>query len=598
MESFVKNLLTQYEHDRCHLLAIFWSIQKKYGYISKYALQYLAAQLNTSVIDLEDTLSFYHFFYSAPMGQTQIYLNSSITAWHQGQQEIQLAFEDELGIKLGEVSRKHNIALLETPCIGMSDQEPACLINFLPFTNMTPKRARFIAQELKNGTKPKQLLGRIDQKMQKKLFKGHEVNNIVHTKSFLLKTYRKGKALQIAIAMDHSKIIDEVKESGLRGRGGAGFPTWKKWQLCRQFEHARPVVVCNADEGEPGTFKDRMLMSDRAPMLFEGMAIAGRAISASEGIIYLRAEYQYLLPRLESQLKQFRKLHLLGEAILSQDNFNFDIRIVVGAGAYVCGEETALIESLEGKRGEPRIRPPFPVEFGFKNRPTIVNNVETYCSVAKIIEKGAKEFKQLGTENSCGTRLFSLSGDIAKPGIYEWPWGISIAQILENAGAKNTMAIQIGGPSGTLISAQESTRKICFEDIATGGAICIFSQERNIFEILQNYTKFFVNESCGCCTPCRGGSVLLLDFVNKLQQGKAHHKDLENVKQWANIITQTSRCGLGQTCSNPIMTSLKYFPYIFQKSLLPDPADGIFDFDLDKATAQYDHLMNKNEKDI
>ncbi|MBI2522347.1 MAG: NAD(P)H-dependent oxidoreductase subunit E [Bdellovibrio sp.] len=586
LPSFIEKLVIQYQGDKCTLLNMLWDIQKHFDYVSEEAVAHLARNLNISQIDLQDTLTFYHFFHTRPAGKVKIYLDTSVTAVHQGQAQVQAAFEKELGIVLGEVSKDYDIGLYATPCIGLSDQGPACLINFLPFTQMTAKRAVFIARQLKKGISPQKLLGCLGRKSKKRLRQGQEVTNLIQRKDFLLNDRVAGAGLKKAMQKTPEDIINNIKISGLRGRGGAGFPTWKKWELCRNTESDTHYVICNADEGEPGTFKDRLLLTKHAPMLFEGMAITGRAIGAQEGIIYLRAEYQYLLPRLSRALTIFHKKYL------------FRIRIQIGAGAYVCGEETALLESLEGKRGEPRIRPPFPVESGYKGRPTVINNVETFCTVTRIMEKGPKKFCDKGTEQSSGTRLFSLSGDILKPGIYEWPFGITISQILTEVRARDALALQIGGPSGTLISAHEKERKICFEDLATGGAITVFSKKRDLLQIIQKHMEFFVNESCGCCSPCRAGNVMLLEFVQMLKDRKAHARNLKNVLQWCRIITQTSRCGLGQTSSNPILTALKSFPELFHNFLIPDPKDGVWNFDLKMATGKYDQIFEKNEHGI
>ncbi|OFZ15711.1 MAG: hypothetical protein A2X86_17560 [Bdellovibrionales bacterium GWA2_49_15] len=571
LQSFIANLATQYHSDRCHLLDMFWDIQRSFQHVSKDALKHLAHQLKTSQIDLEDTLTFYHFFHTRPAGKFQIYLDSSVTAWHQGQEIVQKIFENELGTTLGEVSKEFDIGLFATPCIGMSDQGPACLIDFIPFTHLTPRRALFIARQLKQGIPPQKIWSKI--------------SNKIHRKDLLLDQYHEEAGLKHAMIKGPEEIINILKISGLRGRGGAGFPTWKKWDFCRKAQGDSRYVICNADEGEPGTFKDRLLLTTRAFMLFEGMAIAAHAVGAQHGIVYLRAEYQYLLPKLNLELTRFKQNHSL------------PIHIQLGAGAYVCGEETALLESLEGKRGEPRVRPPFPVERGYKGCPTIINNVETFCTVTHLLEHGPKKFLANGTSQSTGTRLFSVSGDVLKRGIFEWPFGITIGQILQEVKARAPLAVQIGGPSGTLINAKEKDRKICFEDLATGGAITIFSEERDILEIIQRHMEFFVGESCGCCSPCRAGNVMLLEFVQKLRSKKAKEHSLENVKAWAKIITHTSRCGLGQTSPNPILTGLKYFPEIFQNLINPDSADGVWNFDLPRATRAFEAISQKSERE-
>ena len=283
--------------------------------------------------------------------------------------------------------------------------------------------------------------------------------------------------LRVALGMSRADIIGEVSACNLRGRGGAGFPTGTKWNLAAAAKvkaGGNKYVVCNADEGEPGTFKDRVILADHADMVFEGMTIAARAIGAKIGILYLRSEYVYLRPHLEQVLEKRRHNHLLGTDIGGVAGFDFDIHIHMGAGAYVCGEETALIESLEGHRGEPRNRPPFPVDTGFNGQPTVVNNVETFAWVVCILSRTAQWFKSIGTAKSTGYKLFSVSGDCREPGVYEFPLGITVGELLEKVGGQGAKAVQVGGASGHCIPASEFGRRIAFEDISTGGSIIVF----------------------------------------------------------------------------------------------------------------------------
>ena len=325
--------------------------------------------------------------------------------------------------------------------------------------------------------------------------------------------------LKKALGMSRIDVIDEVRASTVKGRGGAGFPTGVKWNLAAAAKADRKYVVCNADEGEPGTFKDRVLLTEYAPLIFEGMLIAGYAINAQKGYLYLRGEYRSLKAGLEKVLEGMRRDNMLGEKILGNEKFNFDIEIKLGAGAYVCGEETALIESMEGQRGEPRNRPPFPVNTGFLGYPTIVNNVETLVAVPHIIVKGSAWFKKIGTEKSAGSKLLSISGDCDKPGVYEVAFGTTVADIVKLAEAKNTKAVQIGGASGICIGKDEFHRMIAFEDIPTGGSVMMFNATRNMLDTVENFLEFFKEESCGQCTPCREGMPVLLEGVELIRKG-------------------------------------------------------------------------------
>jgi len=385
------------------------------------------------------------------------------------------------------------------------------------------------------------------------------------TNDLTFSTLDKDAGLKAAIGTKPADVIGTISDSALKGRGGAGFPAGFKWKLAAEAESDEKFVICNADEGEPGTFKDRLLLSDFADLVFEGMTIGGFAIGAKSGILYLRAEYTYLLAHLEDVLAKRREENLLGENILGK-GFDFDIRIQMGAGAYICGEESALIESLEGQRGEPRNRPPFPVEDGFKHKATIVNNVETLCWAAAVMSKGAKWFKSAGTEQSAGFKLLSISGDIAKPGVYEIEFGTKISDILHMAGCEcekgtpcKVKAIQIGGASGICVPAKDIGRKIAFEDIATGGSIIVFGQDRDMLHVAKNFLEFFVEESCGQCTPCREGNVVLLDGVELLEEGKCSMKYLNELVSLGETMKVASKCGLGQTSARAFLSIVKHF---------------------------------------
>ena len=365
--------------------------------------------------------------------------------------------------------------------------------------------------------------------------------------------------LKAALAMSRADLVDVVRDSGLKGRGGAGFPTGMKWGFCAAEKAEQKYIVCNADEGEPGTFKDRVILTRFADLVFEGMTIGGFAIGASLGIVYLRAEYTYLRPHLNEVIQRRRAAGLLGRNVCGLQGFDFDILVAMGAGAYVCGEETALIESLEGFRGEPRNRPPFPVVAGLLNNPTVVNNVETLASVAAIMARGTDWFKGFGTDKSSGYKLFSISGDCEKPGVYEFPWGITVAELLKEVGGEAAKAVQIGGASGVCVPARDFARTLAFEDIPTGGSIMVIGPDRDILDVAENFLDFFVEESCGQCTPCRLGNPQMLEAVKLLKQGACPPEFLKNVKEMAATMQVASKCGLGQTSPSAFLSILEGF---------------------------------------
>jgi [NiFe] hydrogenase diaphorase moiety large subunit len=381
---------------------------------------------------------------------------------------------------------------------------------------------------------------------------------IERTGPVLFSTYKRGEGIKKALKQKRKDILFELKDSGLKGRGGAGFPTSTKWMLTAAAKADKKFIICNADEGEPGTFKDRVLLMEYPALVFEGMIIGGYTVGAKVGIVYLRAEYEYMLEELETYLSNMREDNLLGEGILGTD-FSFDISIRLGSGAYVCGEETALIESLEGNRGEPRNRPPFPVNTGYLGYPTSVNNVETLSAVPHIIVKGGGWFKKLGTDRSSGSKLFSVSGDCEKPGVYELPWGITINELIEIVDAKNTKAVQVGGASGTCIPKSQFDRKFGYEDIPTGGSVIIFNESRNMLRVLKNFMEFFVEESCGQCTPCRIGNIKLLEGVEMIERGDFTFKYINTLKELGKTMQVASKCGLGQSSPNAFISILDNF---------------------------------------
>ena len=367
------------------------------------------------------------------------------------------------------------------------------------------------------------------------------------------------EGLRKALQKTRADLIAEITASQLKGRGGAGFPTGVKWNLAAAASGEQKFVVCNADEGEPGTFKDRVILSEHADLVFEGMTIGGYAIGASRGILYLRGEYTYLRDHLEGVLAERRKKGLLGKDVGGKSGFAFDIEIRMGSGAYVCGEETALIESLEGHRGEPRNRPPFPGDTVVLGNPSIVNGVETFAWVASIGVRGAEWFKGIGTPRSAGLKIFSVSGDCRQPGIYEFPLGISVEKLLEACGGQGAKAVQIGGASGQCIPASEFHRTIAFEDVATGGSIIVFGPQRDMLEVARNFLEFFVEESCGQCVPCREGNPKLLEGVELLEHGRCSMRYLKELCALGETMQVASKCGLGQSAPNAFLSIVRHF---------------------------------------
>jgi len=382
------------------------------------------------------------------------------------------------------------------------------------------------------------------------------------------------KALQKALSMDRDAIIDEIKKSGLRGRGGAGFPTGVKWQLCAKEVSAKKYVICNADEGDPGAFMDRSTLEGDPHSVIEGMIIGAYAIGANEGYIYCRAEYPMALEHLKTAIAAAEKKNYLGKNILGS-SFSFDLHIKEGAGAFVCGEETALIRSIEGKVGEPRQRPPYPIQKGVWGKPTIINNVETWANIPIIIQNGSADYNAIGTNTSKGTKIFSLVGKIKNTGLVEVPMGITIKEIIYDIGGGSPdrtkiKAIQTGGPSGGCIPISMFDLAIDYDSLAKAGSIMgsggvvVMDEETCMVDIARFFMDFTQDESCGKCTPCRVGTRRILEILNRICAGEGKDGDLETLDMLCSEIKATSLCGLGQGAPNPVESTLKHFRHEYE----------------------------------
>lgn len=598
MENPVKQIIEKYGSDPNRLMDILIDIQELYGCIGTEAVKEIAKATGMSMADVQQTITFYHFLSTEQRGKYTIYLNNSAVAIMYGQKAIRETFEKEVGISFGEVTDDGLIGLFDTACIGMNDQEPAAIINNRVFTRLTPYRVREIVQYMKEGRDMEELINESygDGKNHHPSLKSMVSSNIRRKGMILSDKYVAGTVIRdILPKISPEAVIGEIKHSHIRGRGGAGFPTGLKWEFCRRAKGDKHYVVCNADEGEPGTFKDRVILTEKPELVFEGMAVAGYAIGGDEGILYLRYEYRYMKDYLEGVLQGMRDGGILGKNISGIEGYNFDIRIQYGAGAYVCGEESALLESLEGKRGEPRDKPPFPVEKGYLGQPTIINNVETFATAVRIVENGGEWFTQFGTEDSTGTKILSISGDCMFPGVYEVNWGFNVNDMLDMVGAYNVQAVQVGGPSGTLIGADEFHRTLGYSDLSTGGSMIIFGMQRNLLrDVVLNFMEFFIDESCGSCSTCRSMPEVMKNKLEKILHGNGVKSDLEDLKQWGKVLN-ASRCGLGQTAGNPIISSLKNFRHLYEELIQKDKE---FDmgFDLEASVQRSCKYVNRVPK--
>ncbi len=553
-----------------HLLHVLHALQQQFLHISDEAVREVAAHLDLPLSQVDAVNEFYSFFHKTPRGRYDIlFSNCTSCGYMAGGVDLMAMLGRRLDIVAGNTRSDGLVSMDQTSCIGMCDHGAALLVNGMPITRLDDSRIDRIAA-----------LVEAEAPLEDWPPEWFQVDDNIRVSGLLLKDdLTVGIGLRKMLELDVADTLSEIIQSGLRGRGGAGFSTGMKWQFCREAQGAAHYVVCNADEGEPGTFKDRVILHSHADSLFEGMTVCAFAVGAKQGYLYLRGEYRYLLPHLQSVLARRRELALLGVDILGQPGFSFDIDIVVGAGAYICGEESALIESLEGKRGIPRVRPPFPVTHGYRGQPTVVNNVETFIAAAHIVLRGSAWFRAEGTEKSAGSKILSISGDCATPGIYEYPFGVTIRQVLDDCGAKNAQAVQVGGPSGTLIDSAEFDRRLGFDDLSTGGSLMVFGQARDLLAVIVNFAHFFAHESCGFCTPCRVGTALLKNGLGKIAGGHGTRYDLDEMQHIATLVKCRSHCGLGQTAANPILDGLQRFPQTFEQRLVHHDFEPHFDLD-------------------
>lgn len=478
------------------------------------------------------------------------------------------------------------VKILQTGCFGFCEKGP--IVKILPdntfYTEVKPEDANeIVAEHIIKGRKVERLLY-VDPEVEKHIsdakhmdFYKKQMRIALRNCGFIdpenIDEYigRDGyQALAKCLTeMTPEEVIEEMKKSGLRGRGGAGFPTGLKWQFARSYQNEQKYVVCNADEGDPGAFMDRSILEGDPNSVIEAMAICGYAIGASQGRVYIRAEYPLAIKRLETAIKQAREYGLLGENILGTD-FSFDIQLCFGAGAFVCGEETALIHSMEGKRGEPTTKPPFPAESGFWGKPTNVNNVETFANVPVIFLKGADWFSSIGTEKSKGTKVFALAGKINNVGLIEVPMGTTLREVIYDIGGgikngKKFKAAQTGGPSGGCLTEKDLDTPIDFDNLVAkgsmmgSGGLIVMDEDDCMPAVAQFYLEFTEEESCGKCTPCRVGTKRLSELLKDITSGKGTMEHIAELKRISQVIRDTALCGLGQTAPNPVLSTLAHF---------------------------------------
>ena len=552
----VARALARHGLNPTHLLQILREIQEDSDWISPDIEREVAAGLGIPVTRVQSVVHFYSFLYDRPRGRYRVLFSDNITDRMLGNAALIDHMLKRLKLRRGQTSADGAVSIDTTSCTGMCDQGPAMLVNNRAVTRLTAWRIDEICELIQSGTPVAEWPADF-----------FRVDDNIRRRETLLTPVEPGAALDAGIACGRQGMMDEMKRSKLRGRGGAGFPTGTKLEGARNAPGAEKYIVCNADEGEPGTFKDRVLLNSYAVRVLEGMALAGFVVGSTKGFIYLRGEYRHLLDKLQTEIELMRKERRLGIAIRGCSGFDFDVEIHMGAGGYVCGEGTAQIESLEGKPGRPRVRPPSMVQVGYLGRPSVVDNVETLAHITEIAIEGGASFAKRGTHTSTGTKLISISGDCDRPGVYEYPFGVTVDRLLDDCGARAVTAVQVGGASGVLLTPDEFSRRIAFEDVSTNGSFMIFGPDRDIFDAARNFAHFFAHESCGFCTPCRVGTAIQRTIMDKIAEGRGSRYEVNDLMRLADFMKKNSHCGLGETAGNAVRDTINKFRPAFEQRL-------------------------------
>lgn len=535
---------------RAGLLPALHAAQKIYGWISEPVAAEIARSLRVPLADVHGVIEFYSLFYNEPTSRRVIRVCADVACALKGGDKVLEQLCSQHGLKPRQTTGDLSLTIEPSPCLGLCEHAPAV---------WTMDEGRSTTGD---GTKAENrplsmVYGPI------RMLTANCGNGTTS-----LEAYGDYVALKKAFTMKPEEVVAEVKASGLVGRGGAAFPTGIKWEGAAKAAGDQKYIICNADESEPGTFKDRILLLDDPHRTIEGMRIAAFAIGATKGYIYIRGEYPYIAPVLENALTEARSAGYLNE--------KFDIEIRVGAGAYICGEETALFESIEGKRGFPRIKPPFPTTHGVFGKPTVVNNVESLCNIPLIIGLGASAYRKIGTEKSPGPKLFCVSGDVTKPGLYEAPFGMTLRELLDLAGGvannKKLRSVLFGGAAGAFATSEHLDVKMTFEDLRAAGlplgsgVVMVFDETRDMRAVLQSLGHFFAHESCGKCYPCQMGTQRQMEILDRVAAGKTLDGDLIRLQDVGWTMTDASLCGLGQTAASATLSAMKLWPELFEGS--------------------------------
>ncbi|CUS03990.2 putative NADH:ubiquinone oxidoreductase [Candidatus Promineifilum breve] len=567
--SALEPLLAHYRgRGREALLPLLHDAQAIYGWLPREVLEAIGATLRVPLADIHGVVEFYSMFYNKPTARRVIRVCFDPACHMAGSPAVRLAIEERLGLRPGETSADGSISYETVPCLGMCEHAPNALNGDRPAGNLTPDDVDAFLAGAFPEPEPKIYGG--------PLVKLARAGKIDPTSLTDFEKYGGYKALRKALTMTPEEIIATMKGSDVLGRGGAMFPVGLKWEMARNApgHPAEKHIIANADESEPGTFKDRALMEQDPFNLLEAMTISGYAVGAENGWIFLRGEYPRCYKRLHNAIERAREAGYLGRDILGRRGFNFDIELRLGAGAYICGEETALFEAIEGKRGFPRIKPPFPTTHGLFQQPTVINNIETLAATVAVLNMGTEQWHKLGTPGSPGTKWFCVSGRVLRPGVYEVPFGLTVRQLIQMAGGvigKEVQAVLLGGAAGVFIGPRRLDTPLTYEDAKAqnfplgSGVIMVFDEAVDLREIMYMLARFFAHESCGKCYPCALGTQRQLEIIERiLRYGGPRADDKRTLQDIGLAMTQTSLCGLGQTAASAILSAAERWPELFE----------------------------------
>ena len=550
---------------RAALLPALHLAQQFHGWLPEAVAAEVGRALGVPLADVYGVIDFYQMFSRQPMGRTVARVCSAPVCALAGADEVTNALCRHLNVVPGEISSDGEFTVEHAPCLGLCDHAPAVLIDEAAVGRADPQRAPTI--HTRGGQRPISFIGGDIRILTGNCGQGHPT-------SFTDYSSGGGYAgLKKALMIAPQDVIAEVKAAGLVGRGGAAFPTGIKWEGAAKAAGEPKYIVCNADESEPGTFKDRILMEEDPHRTLEGMIIAAHAVGARHGYIYIRGEYPYAFKVVGDALGEARQAGVIGKNIFGS-GLDFDIEMRLGAGAYICGEETALLESIEGKRGFPRIKPPFPTTHGLFGKPTVINNVETFCNIPLIFQGGAAEYRKTGTQRSPGPKLFCVSGQIQRPGLYEVPFGVTLRHLLfELAGGleqgRKLQAVLMGGAAGAFASEKDLDVILSFENLSTAGlplgsgAVMVFDDSADMRDVLKRLGHFFADESCGKCYPCQLGTQRQHEILDRAAAGAAVAGDRERLSDVGGTMIDASLCGLGQTAATAVLSAMKLWPEMF-----------------------------------